>query len=130
VDRAHGSVDHGRRWPKGSPELTLEAASVSGSSPTVGEKEKEKKASGVPTVGEGGRCGAGGRSTTVDRNGGGLELGVGRVEAWRGKAESGTRCGGGAAVLGVPFIVAGGESNGRKRRGRRRWWVLKTSVTR
>jgi hypothetical protein len=36
----------------------------------------------------------------------------------------------GAAVLGVPFIVVGGESNGRKRRGHRRWWVLKTSVTR
>jgi hypothetical protein len=30
----------------------------------------------------------------------------------------------------VPFIVAGGESNGRKRRGRRRWWVLKTLVMR
>jgi hypothetical protein len=30
----------------------------------------------------------------------------------------------------VHFIVAGGESNGPKRRGRRRWWVLKTSVTR
>jgi hypothetical protein len=30
----------------------------------------------------------------------------------------------------VPFIVAGGESNGRKRRGHRRWWVLKTSITR
>jgi hypothetical protein len=36
----------------------------------------------------------------------------------------------GATVLGVPFIVAGGESNGRERRGRRRWWVLKTSVMR
>jgi hypothetical protein len=36
----------------------------------------------------------------------------------------------GAAVLGVPFIVAGGEMNGQKRRGHRRWWVLKTSVTR
>jgi hypothetical protein len=65
---------------------------VSGSSPAVGEKEKE--ASGVPTVGEGGRCGAGGRTVTVDRNGGGLELGVGRVEARRGEAESGMRCGG------------------------------------
>jgi hypothetical protein len=30
----------------------------------------------------------------------------------------------------VPFIVAGGESNGRKRRGRRQWWVLKTLVMR
>jgi hypothetical protein len=36
----------------------------------------------------------------------------------------------GALVLGVPFIVASGESNGRKRRGHQRWWVLKTSVTR
>jgi hypothetical protein len=104
VDRAHGSVDHGRmvvygsmvdherRWPKGSPELVLRAAPVSGSSPAVGEKEKE--ASGVPTVGEGGRCGAGGRPATVDRNGDGLEHGVGRVEARRGEAKSGTRCGG------------------------------------
>jgi hypothetical protein len=33
-------------------------------------------------------------------------------------------------VLGVPFIVAGGESNGQKRRGHRRWWVSKTSVMR
>jgi hypothetical protein len=50
---------HGRRWPKGSPELTLGAAPVSGSSPAV--REKKKEALGVPTVGEGGRCGAGGR---------------------------------------------------------------------
>jgi hypothetical protein len=104
MDRAHGSVDHGRtavygsmgdhrqQWPKGSLELALGAAPVSGSSPAVVEKEKE--ASGVPTVGEGGRCGAGGRPTTVDRNGSGLELGVGLVEARRGEAESGTRCGG------------------------------------
>jgi hypothetical protein len=74
VDRAHGSVDHGRtavygsmvdhrrRWSKGSPELALTAAPVSGSSLAVGEKE----ASGVPTMGEGGRCGAGGRPATVD----------------------------------------------------------------
>jgi hypothetical protein len=104
VDWAHSSVDHGRttvygsmvdhgrRWLKGSPELVVGVAPVSGRSPVVGEKEKE--ASGVPTVGEGGRCGAGGRPTTVDRNGGGFELGVGRVEAWRGEAGSGTRCGG------------------------------------
>jgi hypothetical protein len=104
MGRAHGSVDrggtavygstvnHGRWWPKGSPELALGAAPVSGSSPAVGEKEEE--ASGVPTVGEGGRCGAGGRPTMVDHNSGRLELGVGRVEAWRGKTESGTRCGG------------------------------------
>jgi hypothetical protein len=104
VDRAHGSVDHsrtvvygsmvdhGRRWPKGSPELALGSTPVGGSSPAVGEKEKE--ASGVPTVGEGGRCSAGGRPATVDRNGGGLELGVARVEARRGKAKSGMMCGG------------------------------------
>jgi hypothetical protein len=48
------------------------------------------QASRVPTVGEGGWCGAGGRPATVDRNGGGLELGVGRVEARRGEIESGT----------------------------------------
>jgi hypothetical protein len=40
------------------------------------------------------RCGAGGRLATVNRNGGGLELGVGRVEGRRGEIESGTRCGG------------------------------------
>jgi hypothetical protein len=71
VDRVHDSVDHdravvygstvvhGRRWPKGSPELTLGATTVSGSSPAV--REKKKEALGVPTVGEGGRCGARGR---------------------------------------------------------------------
>jgi hypothetical protein len=58
----------------------------------VGKKEEE--ALGVPTVGDGWRCGAGGRPATVDRNGGRLELGVGRVEARRGEIESGTRCGG------------------------------------
>jgi hypothetical protein len=55
---------------------------------------KEEEASGVPTVGEGGRCGAGGRLAMVDRNGGMLELGVGREEAQRGEIESGMRCGG------------------------------------
>jgi hypothetical protein len=30
----------------------------------------------------------------MDQNGGGLELGVGRMEARRGKVESGMRCGG------------------------------------
>jgi hypothetical protein len=45
-------------------------------------------------MGEGGRCGAGGRPATVNRNGGGLELGVGRVEARRGEIESRMRCGG------------------------------------
>jgi hypothetical protein len=56
-DRAvvYGSmVDHEWWWPKGSPELTLRAAPVSGSLPVVAEKG----APGVPTVGEGGWCGA------------------------------------------------------------------------
>jgi hypothetical protein len=77
-DRAvvHGSmVDHGRRRPKGSPERGLGAALVSGSSPVVGENEEETL--GVPTVGEGGWCGARGRPATVNRNGGELELAVG-----------------------------------------------------
>jgi hypothetical protein len=64
---------------------------VSGSSSTVGEKEKG--APGVPTVVEGGRCGAGGRPVMVDRNGGGLELGATRLEARGGEALGGTRCG-------------------------------------
>jgi hypothetical protein len=65
----HGSmVDHGRRRPKGSSERGLGATPVSGSSLVVGEKEKG--ASGVPTVGEGGRCSARGRPATVDQNGG------------------------------------------------------------
>jgi hypothetical protein len=66
-------VDHGRRRPKGTPEHGLGATPVSESPPAVGENEEE--AWGVPTVGEGGRCGAGGRPTTMDRNGSGLELG-------------------------------------------------------
>jgi hypothetical protein len=86
------TVDHGRLRPKGSPDHGLGVAPVSGSSPTVGENEEET--SGVPTVGEGGQCSAGGRPAMVNRNGGGLELGVGRVEARRGEIESGTRCGG------------------------------------
>jgi hypothetical protein len=86
------TVDHGRRRPKGSPERGLGAAPVSGSSPVVGENEEET--SGVPTMGEGGRCGAEGRPAMVNRNGGGLELGVGRVEARRGEIESGMRCSG------------------------------------
>jgi hypothetical protein len=65
----HGSmVDHEWRRPKGSLERGLGAALMSGSSPAVGEKG----ASGVPTVGEGGRCGVRGRPATVDRNGGGF----------------------------------------------------------
>jgi hypothetical protein len=85
------TVDHGRLWPKGSPERALGAAPVSGSSPAVGEKEKG--ALGVPTMGEGGWCGVGGRPVTVDRNSGGLELGAMRLEAWGGEALGGTRCG-------------------------------------
>jgi hypothetical protein len=57
------TVDHGRWRLKGSPERGLRAAPVSGSSLVVEENEEET--SGVPTVGEGGRCGAGGRPTTV-----------------------------------------------------------------
>jgi hypothetical protein len=93
-DRAvvYGStVDHRRRWPKGSPELTLGGAPVSESLLAVGEKEKG--APRVPTIGEGGRCGAGGRPATVDQNGGGLELGAMRLEARGGEALGGMRCG-------------------------------------
>jgi hypothetical protein len=58
----HGfTVDHGRRRPKGS--LERGAAPVSRSPSAVGENEEET--SGVPTVGEDGRCGAGGRPATV-----------------------------------------------------------------
>jgi hypothetical protein len=56
-------VDHGQRWPKESLERGLGVAPVSRSSPAVEENEEET--SGVPTVGEGGRCGAGGRPTMV-----------------------------------------------------------------
>jgi hypothetical protein len=93
-DRAvvYGStVDHGRRWLKGSPKLALGADPVSGSMPAVGEKAKG--APGVPTMGEGGRCDAGGRSAAVDQNSGGLELGAMRLEARGGEALGGTRCG-------------------------------------
>jgi hypothetical protein len=84
-------VDHGRRWPKGSPELMLGAALVSGSLSAVGEKEKG--APGIPTMGEGGRCGARGRPATMDQNGGGLEHGAMWLEARGGEAMDGTRCG-------------------------------------
>jgi hypothetical protein len=122
-DRAvvHGSmVDHGRRQSKGSPEHGLGVAPVSGSSPAMGEKEEE--ASGVPTMGEGGWCGAGGRTATVDRNSGGLELGGGE---WS-HGEVKQRVGGGAVgCYGArsSFYRAGGwegrrcgEGNGRRRR--------------
>jgi hypothetical protein len=98
-DRAvvHGSmVDHRRRRPNGLPERGLGAPPVSGSSPVMGENEEE--AWGVPTVGEGGRCGARGRPTTMDRNGSGLELGVRaiRVRMERANARTGMWCGDGA----------------------------------
>jgi hypothetical protein len=32
--------------------------------------------------------------------------------------------------VGVPFIGAGSESNGQKRRGHQWWWILNTLVTR
>jgi hypothetical protein len=82
---------HGRRWLKGSPELVLGAAPVSARSLAVGEKEKG--APGVPTVGEGGRCSAGGKPAMVDQNGDRLELGAMRLEARGGKALGGTWCG-------------------------------------
>jgi hypothetical protein len=131
VDRAHGSVDHGRmavygsmvdhgrRWAKGSPELAIGAAPVSGSSPVVGEKEKE--ASGVPTVGEGGRCGPGGRPATVEQNGSRLELGVGQVEARRGEAESGMRCGGCCSARGSFYMAGGWEGRQCGEGNDRRW---------
>jgi hypothetical protein len=59
----------------------------------IGVGEKKKGAPGVPTVGEGGWCGAGGRPTTVDRYGDGLELGAMRLEAQGGEALGGMRCG-------------------------------------
>jgi hypothetical protein len=55
VDWVHGPVDHdravvygsmvddGRQWPKGSPELTLGAALVTGRSPAVGERKREPR---------------------------------------------------------------------------------------
>jgi hypothetical protein len=71
VDRAHGSVDHSRtavygstvdheqQRPKGSPELTLGAAPVSGSSPAVG-KRKKKPRGFLPWVRVGGAVPEGG----------------------------------------------------------------------
>jgi hypothetical protein len=85
------TVDHGWQWLKGSPELTLGVTPLSGSSLAVGEKEKG--APRVPIVGEGGRCGAGGRPATMDQNGGGLELNAMWLEARGGEALGGTRCG-------------------------------------
>jgi hypothetical protein len=115
-----GPWDHGRRRPKGSPELALGAAPVSGSLSAVGEKEEE--ASGVPTVGEGGWCGVEGRPTMGDRNGGGLELGVGRVEARRGEIRVGRGVVGCCGARGSFYRAGGregrrcGEGNGGRRR--------------
>jgi hypothetical protein len=67
-------------------------ATEGGSSPW--EHLKKEGAERNLTMGEGGQHRGGARPATMDQNGGGLELGVGRVEAWRGEAESGTRCGG------------------------------------
>jgi hypothetical protein len=120
-DRAvvHGSmVDHGRRRPNGSPERGLGALLVSGSSPVVVGNEEE--ACGVPTVGEGGRCGAGGTPTTVDRKGGGLELSgrAIRVRMERADARTGNMmwrwCSRAA------FIGRGTTEGGRSRSYRRR----------
>jgi hypothetical protein len=76
VDWVHGPVDHDRAVVYGSTVdhgwrwLMLGAAPVSGSSPAV--EEKEKGAPGVPTVGQGGRCGAGGRPAAEKQIGGGF----------------------------------------------------------
>jgi hypothetical protein len=130
VDRVHGpvdhdravvyesTVDHGRRWPKGSLELTLGAAPVSGSSPAVGEKEKG--APGVPTVGEGGRCGAGGEWDMT------LMLGVGRLWA----RISGARWGKMLQVkwpwVRAPFIASGRRGEGLEEATNRRRWKFNT----
>jgi hypothetical protein len=95
------TVDHGRWWPNGSPERGLRAAPVSGSSPAV--RENEEETSGVPTVGEGGRCGAEGRPVTVNRNGGGLELNVGASGGMERRNREWDEVQWGAAVLGAPF---------------------------
>jgi hypothetical protein len=53
---------------------------------------RERGGEGNLTVGEGGgQYGGGARPAMMDQNGGGLELGVGRVEARRGEAESGMK---------------------------------------
>jgi hypothetical protein len=130
VDQAHGSVnhdrtavygsmvDHGQRWPKGSPELALGVTPVSGSSPAVGEKENQ--ASGVPTVGEGGRCGAGGRLATVDRNSGSFfswtrSFGIEGNDEECGKGLWGRR-----GYCAAPFLGSRqkGERSGRESSGR------------
>jgi hypothetical protein len=61
-----GSQVHGGPRVVAAERLTgarARATPVSGSSPMVEENEEET--SGVPTMGEGGRCGAGGRPATV-----------------------------------------------------------------
>jgi hypothetical protein len=104
VDRVHGSggpqPGDGLRVHGGPRATAAEwlagawAQGRFGEGKLTGGGDNEEETSGVPTVGEGGLCGAGGRPATVNRNGGGLELGVGRVETWRGEIESGMRCGG------------------------------------
>jgi hypothetical protein len=74
-DRAvvYGStVDHGRRWMNGSPELALGAAPVSGSSPVVGKRRREPRGF-LPWVRVGGAVPEGGRRRR------GMEHGV---DAW------------------------------------------------
>jgi hypothetical protein len=101
VDQAHGSVDCGRTAVYGGPGPAV-AEGLAGARvwgrfgewKVAGSGEKEEEASGVPIVGEGGRCSARGRPAMVDHNGGGLELVLGQVEARRGETESGMRCGG------------------------------------
>jgi hypothetical protein len=77
MNRFHGLVDRWRSrstmdWSRGaavgSPELTLGAAPVSGSSPWV--KEKGEELQGVLTVGESGRRIEGVMPATVNRGGG------------------------------------------------------------
>jgi hypothetical protein len=87
VDRVHGSRGpqpggglqvHGGPRATAAERLTeARARGRSGERKLAGSGGNEEETSGVPTVGEGGRCGAGGRPATVNHNGGGLELGVG-----------------------------------------------------
>jgi hypothetical protein len=85
VDRAHGfSGPRPGLWVHGVPQVAvakgLAAARTRGRSgdwKLADGGGNGKGSLGVPTVGEGGRCSAGGRPATVDRNGCGLELGVG-----------------------------------------------------
>jgi hypothetical protein len=90
---------------------------VSGSSPAVGEKEEE--ASGGPTMGEGGRCGAeGGRRRGCD--GGGDML-----STTRGSGRGETRVGAALDAMdsgrGVGAFYRAGEEGRQPVGGARRW---------